>query len=51
MDATHARAIVDFVGAIQFQTGDLIQITGKDISPGWLVPTFFFFFLELKLYC
>lgn len=35
MDATHARAIVDFVGAIQFQIGDLIKINGKDISPGW----------------
>ena len=39
MDATYARGIVDFVGAIQFQIGDLIKITGKDISPGWYVLT------------
>lgn len=35
MDATHARAITDYVGAIQFQSGDVIKIGGKDISPGW----------------
>ncbi len=34
-EATHARAIVDFQGAIQFQVGDLIKVNSKNVSPGW----------------